>query len=237
MLEELNVPVHCVAGTSMGAIVGGLYASGLGGEEIGRIVREMDWARMFEDDQERADRSFRRKRDDELLLVKAQPGFDIRERAFRFPLGLIEGQQIGLALEELTMPVAGIDDFDDLPIPFRAVATAMGASMAVPGVFAPTRVGGRLLVDGGITNNLPIDVARAMGADILIAVDISTPLHSPENITDVLVLTDQLTSIMTRANTERNLATMSASDIVIVPQLGEITSSDFDRAEEAVQVW
>jgi NTE family protein len=253
VLEEMHIPVHYVAGTSMGAIVGGLYASGLSGDEIADIVREMDWDRMFQDSQERADRSFRRKRDDDLLLVKAQPGFDIREREFKFPLGLIEGQQIGLALKELTLPVAEIDDFDDLPIPFRAVATdigegtmavlgngdlaqAVGASMAVPGVFAPTRVGGRLLVDGGITNNLPMDVARDMGADVLIVVDISTPLHAPEDITDVLILTDQLTSIMTRANTERNLATLSESDIAIVPELGEITGSDFGRADEAVRI-
>lgn len=253
VLEEMRVPVHYVAGTSMGAIVGGLYASGLTGDEIMDVVREMDWDRMFQDNQERADRSFRRKRDDDLLLVKAQPGFDIREGEFKFPLGLIEGQQIGLALKELTLPVSEIDDFDDLPIPFRAVATdigtgttavlgsgdlaqAIGASMAVPGVFAPTRVGGQLLVDGGITNNLPVDVAREMGADILIVVDISTPLHAPEDITDVLILTDQLTSIMTRANTERNLATLAESDMVIVPELGEITSSDFERAEEAVQI-
>ncbi len=253
VLEEMRVPVHCVAGTSMGAIVGGLYASGMSADEIAAAVHEMDWNRMFQDDQDRADRSFRRKRDDRLLLVKAQPGFDIGAREFRFPLGLVEGQQIGLALKELTLPVAEIHDFDRLPIPFRAVATdigdgttavlssgdlaqAIGASMAVPGVFAPTLVDGRLLVDGGITNNLPMDVAREMGADVLIVVDISTPLHPAEKITDVLILTDQLTSIMTRANTERNLAKLTESDIAIVPELGDITGSDFDRAEEAIQV-
>jgi NTE family protein len=253
VLEEMRVPIHYVAGTSMGAIVGGLYASGMSADQIAVAVNEMDWNRMFQDDQDRADRSFRRKRDDDLLLVKARPGFDIRAREFKFPLGLVEGQQIGLALKELTLPVAEIEDFDRLPIPFRAVATdigvgttavlssgdlaqAIGASMAVPGVFAPTLVDGRLLVDGGITNNLPMDVAREMGADVLIVVDISTPLHPPEEITDVLILTDQLTSIMTRANTERNLATLTESDIAIVPELGEIKGSDFDRAEEAVEI-
>jgi NTE family protein len=251
VLEDMRIPVDYVAGTSMGAIIGGLYASGLSADEIAVAVEQMDWEKMFNDDLDRADRSFRRKRDDDLLLVKAQAGYDYSTGEFKLPLGLVEGQRITLAVRALTTRVTGVNDFDQLPTPFRAVATDIGngkvavlghgdlalaitASMAVPGVFAPTLVDGRLLVDGGITDNLPMDVARDMGADILIVVDISTPLHPTEDLTDVLVLTDQLTSIMTRANTERNLATVTEGDIVIVPDLGDITGADFARTGEAM---
>jgi len=251
VLEDMRIPVDYVAGTSMGAIIGGLYASGLSADQIADAVEQMDWPKMFNDDLDRADRSFRRKRDDDFLLVKAQAGYDYRNREFKLPLGLVEGQRITLAVKSLTKQVAEVHDFDALPIPFRAVATdigtgkaavlgqgdlalAMTASMAVPGVFSPTLIDGRLLVDGGITDNLPMDVARDMGADVLIVVDISTPLHPPEDLTDVFVLTDQLTSIMTRSNTERNLATVTADDVVIVPDLGDITGADFDRSAEAI---
>jgi NTE family protein len=251
VLEEMRVPLDYVAGTSMGAIVGGLFASGLSANEIQAAIEAMDWDAMFRDDVDRVDRSFRRKSDDRLLLVKAQPGFDLATREFKLPLGWIEGQRITLALKDFTTQVAAIGDFDQLPTPFRAVATDIGtgraavlsegdlalaitASMAVPGVFSPTIVDGRMLVDGGITNNLPMDVAREMGADVLIVVDISTPLHPPEALTDPLIITDQLTSIMTRSNTERNLATLKAVDIPIVPDLGDITGTDFDRTSEAV---
>ena len=253
VLEESRVPVDYIAGTSMGAIVGGLYASGMSADEIDIAIDAMDWDRMFRDDLERQDRSFRRKRDDDLLLVQAQPGFDLKTGTLKLPLGLIEGQRVTLALKEFTVPVAQIRDFDELPTAFRAVATDIGTgqmavlgegdlalaisgSMAIPGIFSPTVFGDRLLMDGGITNNLPVDVARAMGADIVIVVDISTQLHAPEDLTDIVVLTDQLTSIMTRANTERNLKTLGPGDIAIVPELGNIRTGDFDRTGEAVEI-
>jgi NTE family protein len=250
VLEEMQVPVDYVAGTSMGAIIGGLYASGLSADEIARAIENMDWNAMFRDHPDRKDRSFRRKSEDRRLLVKAQPGLDFRTGELKLPLGFIEGQRITLAIKDLTTQVATVSDFDLLPTPFRAVATDIGtgqavvlgsgdlalsitASMAIPGVFSPTRLDGRVLVDGGITNNLPMDVARSMGADILIVVDISTPLHPPEALSNPLIITDQLTSIMTRSNTERNLATLSSRDILIVPDLGDITSVDFERAQDA----
>ncbi len=250
VLEEMRVPVDYVAGTSMGAIIGGLYASGLSADEIAAAVENMDWNAMFRDQPDRKDRSFRRKSEDRRLLVKAQPGLDFRTGEFKLPLGFIEGQRITLAIKDLTARVATVSDFDRLPTPFRAVATDIGtgkavvldsgdlalsitASMAIPGVFSPTQLDGRVLVDGGITNNLPMDVARGMGADVLIVVDISTPLHPPEALSNPLIITDQLTSIMTRSNTERNLATLSSRDILIVPDLGDITSVDFERAQDA----
>ena len=250
-LEAERIPIDFIAGTSMGSIVGGLYASGMTADEIEQTLLRMDWEHIFNDQPPREARSFRRKRDDDLYLVNARPG--IRDGRLTFPLGAIQGQKLDLALRELTLPVGAISHFDQLSIPFRAVATdlangeavaidhgdlaqAMRASMAVPAVFAPTPIDGRLLVDGGIANNLPIDVVRAMGADIVIAVDISTPFLPLEQITHVFAVATQLTSIMTRGNTDWQISTLTAQDILLVPKLGTLGSADFSRAFEAVSI-
>jgi NTE family protein len=252
MLEELRVPVDYVTGTSIGSIVGGLYAAGLGPSEIEEAVAKLDWEELIREGADRTHQSFRRKQDDRKLLVKAEPGFDLKTQEVKLPAGLIQGQGIKQALREMTVEAAEVEHFDQLAIPFRAMATdlstgqpvelvegnladAMWASMAVPGVFAPARLEGRLLVDGGVANNLPMDVAREMGADVLIVVDISTPLKSADELTDVFLVTDQLTSIMTRANTERQLATLAPGDVQIVPQIEDITTGDFRRLGEAVE--
>lgn len=251
LLEERRVPIDFVAGTSMGAIVGGLYASGLSAAEIEKAVAGIDWVDVLDDVPNRKDRSFRRKRDDDLLLVKAKPGFDIRTAELKLPAGLIEGQEIGLVLRDLTLPAATVERFDDLPIPYRAVATdigvgqsvvldggsladAMRASMSVPGAFSPITIDGRKLVDGGVTNNLPMDVVRDMGADVLIVVDISAPMRTPEQVDSFFAITDQLVNVLTRGNTDQQLATLGARDILILPDLGDITSLDFYRSAEAV---
>ena len=249
VLEELRIPVDYIAGTSMGSIIAGLYASGMTLDQIEHALVTMDWEHIFDDDPPREELSFRRKRDDDLYLVKAKPGF--RDGELKFPAGLIQGQKFDLALRELTLPVSAVKDFDRLTIPFRAVASdigtgqpvvlgsgdlakAMRASMAVPGAFAPAHIDGRVLVDGGITNNLPVSVVRDMGADIVIAVDISTPLASPDEVRNVLEITAQLTSIMTRTNTEQQIASLGERDILIVPDLSDISSADFTRAGEAI---
>lgn len=249
VLEELRIPIDCIAGTSMGSIIGGLYASGATPGEIEAALVDMDWDHIFDDRPPRDERSFRRKRDDDLYLVKARPGYS--DGRIKLPSGMIQGQKFALALRELTLRAANTDDFDHLPIPYRAVASdigtgrsvvlgtgdialAMRASMAVPGVFAATVIDGRTLVDGGITDNLPVDVVRAMGADIVIAVDISTPLLPPEQVRNVLGITEQLTGILTRTNTERQIASLTAGDVLIVPDLGDIGSADFVRSAEAV---
>jgi len=251
VLEEMRVPVDFVAGTSMGATAGGLYASGMSSQQIIEALGRINWEVVLDDREERKDRSFRRKADDRLLPVKAKPGVDLLNAELKLPAGLILGQKIGLLLRDLTLPVAGISDFDQLPTPFRAVTTdigvgtahvvrdgnladAMRASMSVPGAIAPLRLDGRLLVDGGVTNNLPINVARDMGADVLIVVDISTPMRDPDEVDSLLTITDQLINIMTRGNTEAQLATLTANDIQIVPDLGDITTTDFERTIEAV---
>jgi NTE family protein len=248
-LDELRVPVDCVAGTSMGAIVGGLYATGLTAAEIEATVKRIDWLDTFDDLPAREDRSFRRKRDDDLFLVKARPGFS--DGRLKLPQGAIQGQKTYLVLQDLTLAAAGVTDFDDLALPFRAVATdivsgepvvleggglaeAMSASMAVPGVFAPVRIGGQMLVDGGVSMNLPVDVGRDLCGDVIIAVDISTPLLAEDRIDSVFAVADQLANIMTRRNTELQLAALDARDIQIFPDLGDITTTQFERAVEAI---
>ena len=249
VLEEHRIPVDYIAGTSMGAIVGGLYASGMSVRELEALVSHIDWADAFSDRIPRENRSFRRKRDDDLYLVKNKPG--ISGLTLKFPPGLIDGQKIDLLLKKYSLPVVGVRDFDDLAIPFRAVAAdlvtgeavvlgrgdlalAMRASMSIPIVFAPREVDGRLLTDGGISKNLPIDVVRRMGADAVIAVDISTPLQKREQLQSVLAITDQLTGIMTRRDVDEQIASLSGDDVFICPDLGDITTASFDRAGETI---
>lgn len=249
VLEDMRIPIDCVAGTSMGSIIGGLYAAGMTPDEIQQALKTMDWEHIFNDKPPREERSFRRKRDDDLYLVKAKPGYS--DGKIKLPSGLIQGQKFDLALRKLALRVSNIQDFDRLPIPFRAVASdigtgasvilskgdialAMRASMAVPGAFAATTIDGRILVDGGITNNLPISVVRDMCADIVIAVDISTPLMKPEDVRNMLTITQQLAGIMTRTNTEQQIASLTDRDVLIVPDLADITSAHFTRAGEAI---
>ncbi|MGO4999550.1 patatin-like phospholipase family protein [Oceanisphaera sp. W20_SRM_FM3] len=250
VLEQMHIPIDYIAGTSMGSIIGGLYASGMTVDEIEATLKTMDWEHIFNDDPPRKDRSFRRKRDDNLYFVKAKPGIT-DQGELKFPTGAVQGQKFDLALRELTLPISTTTDFDKLYIPFRAVAsdietgtkvvlssgdlaTAMRASMSVPGAFAATKIDGKLLVDGGITDNIPIDVVRDMGADIVIAVDISSPYMPGEDVDNLFQITLQLTSILTRVNADRQIATLTGRDVLIVPKLGDITSSDFTRSQEAI---
>ena len=249
VLEENLIPVDYIVGTSMGAIVGALYASGMSPDELEAVISHIDWSDAFVDRIPRKDRSFRRKRDDDLYLIKPKPG--VSKDGLEFPLGILDGQKIDLLLKRHTLRVTTVRDFDELSIPFRAVAAdietgeavvighgdlalAMRASMSIPVVFAPRIIGGRLLVDGGISSNLAIDVVRQMGADVVIAVDISSPLQTREEIKSVLAVTDQLASILTRRNTDLEISTLTDRDVFIEPDLGDIKTASFDRAKDAV---
>jgi NTE family protein len=249
VLREQNVPIDCIAGTSMGAIIGGLYASGMSLEEIEQAIDDIDWDSVFDDSTYRADKTFRRKRDDDDFLIKRPLGFN--DGSIKMPLGLVQGQKIDLVLSKLTLPVALIDDFDKLTIPFRSVAadivtgeqvvlgsgnlaTAIRASMSIAAAMAPVLIDGRMLVDGGISANLPISVVREMGADIVIAVDISTPLKSKDEIGSVLSVTEQLSGFLTRRNVQAEIATLTETDVFVEPDLGDIATADFDRIREAV---
>jgi len=249
VLERERIPIDYVAGTSMGSIVGGMYASGMPPEEIERQMAAIDWDDVFHDKVDREDRSYRRKTDDRLWLFGAKPGFS--EGKLKLPPGLVQGQKIGLLLTSLTLPVAEIESFDDLPIPFRAIAAdiqtgekvvldsgnlakAIRASMAVPAALSPVPWDGRRLVDGGIASNLPVEVVKDMGADIIIAVDLGEALSEHELGESLLSIVDQLTGMLVRDNVERELAMLEESDILILPDLGDIGSGDFDRVVEAI---
>ncbi len=226
----------------MGAVVGGLYASGLSAREIESLMTSVNWQDAFRDRPPREDLTFRRKQEDENFLVKFPLG--VRGSHIQLPKGLIQGQKLSQTLRRLTLPVAHITSFDDLPTRFRAVATdletgeavvmksgdlttAMRASVSAPGVFAPVERDGRLLVDGGISENIPVDVARSMGVDIVIVVDVGYPLLTRDKLTSVPVISNQMLAILIQKNSRQQLATLSKDDIVIAPQLGDTSSFDF----------
>jgi NTE family protein len=242
MLDRLHVPVDVIAGTSMGAVVGGLYASGMSGEEIERALATVNWQAAFRDRPPRTQLNYRRKEEDREFLVNLPLG--LQGRRLVIPKGLVQGQLLTKTLRKLTLPVARITDFDQLPTRFRAVATnletgapviladgdlttAMRASMSVPGVFTPVEYRNELLVDGGLADNLPIDVARALGVDILIVVDAGFPLQRSKNLNSLPSITNQMLAILLRRNIERDLATLGPKDIVVTLQLGDFSSYDF----------
>ncbi len=249
VLEAEHIPVDYVVGTSMGAIIGGLYAEGMSPEEIEAQIRAINWQEISKDKPPRQILAFRRKEDDLHDLVQLDIGF--KDRHLIFPRGLLAGQNLSLLLRRLTLPAIHIRDFDRLSIPFRAVAadietgrpavlaagdlaTAMRASMAVPGVFAPVPWEGRLLVDGGIARNLPIDVARALGADVVIVVDVGTPLLTREQLRSVIDISLQVTRVLTHQNAVEQIATLKSRDVYIHPDLGGIGTVDFDRYAQAI---
>jgi len=249
VIDDLHVPIDAIACTSMGGGVGGLYASGFSAREIESIMTSVNWQDAFRDRPIRTDLTFRRKEEEENFLVNFPLG--LRSHHFQLPKGLIQGQKLSEILRRLTMPVAEIKDFDQLPIRFRAVATdletgnsvvmhdgdlasAMRASLSAPGVFAPVERDGHLLVDGGLAENLPIDVARSMGVDILIVVDVSTPLVAREKLTSAPAISNQMLAILIRRNEQRQLESLSKSDMRIIPILGDYSPFDFSIVARAV---
>ncbi len=251
VLEEQKVPIDAIAGTSMGAVVGGLYASGLSAADIERVMTSVDWQDAFRDRPARTDLNFRRKLEDQNFLVKFPLG--LKGRKFRLPRGLVQGQKLTQILRGLTLPVAQVQSFDELAIPFRAVATdlvtgdrvildhgdlatAMRASLSAPGVFSPVETEGRMLVDGGLSSNLPIDVAREMGVDILIVVDCGFPLLERNKLVSVATVSNQMLAILIRHNTAEQRKTLGAQDIVIDPALGDFSSLDFSDHARAMRI-
>ncbi|HUM03665.1 MAG TPA: patatin-like phospholipase family protein, partial [Thermoanaerobaculia bacterium] len=218
VLEEMRIPVDYVAGTSIGSIIAGLYATGLSPDEMEKILKETDWDAAVADDPPRKEISYRRKEDDDLYLIKAELGFS--QGKMVLPTGLLAGEKLGILLRKFTLPFSEVRDFDRFPIPYRAVAAdlatgnpvvlskgdiarAMRASMAIAGFFSPVELDGKLLTDGGAARNLPVDVVRAMGADVVIAIDISTPLRGQDELTNLFAITNQTIGFLTRLNVIR----------------------------------
>jgi NTE family protein len=242
VLEKLRIPVDYVAGTSIGSIVAGLYATGLSPEEMEKILKETDWDAAVEDNPSRKEISYRRKEDDDLYLIKAELGFSHGKMVL--PTGLLDGEKLGILLRKFTLPFSEVHDFDRFPIPYRAVAAdlatgnpvvlskgdiarAMRASMAIAGFFSPVELDGKLLTDGGAARNLPVDVVRAMGADIVIAIDISTPLAPQEKLTNLFAITNQTIGFLTRLNVLRSIETLGPRDVLIAPDLEGIGTTNF----------
>jgi NTE family protein len=250
VLEELRVPVDVIAGTSMGSIVGAAYATGMTVEEMEKAIALITTQALFTDRPPRQDQTMRVKEDD--LLPFIVPELGVTADGIQLPKGIVTGVALEGELRKLVQ-IANVRSFDDLPIPLRAIATDIGsgamvvlkegsvvqairASMSVPGAVAPVEIDKRLLVDGGLVRNLPVDIARAMGADVVIAVNLGTPLLRPDQITSVLSVTFQMINILTEQNVNRSLAELKPQDVLIVPELGDYSSADFDNLTKTVPI-
>jgi NTE family protein len=251
VLEEQKIPVDYIAGTSMGAIVGALYASGLSAGELEKVITAIDWKDVFSGEPDRRDRDYRRKREDYEILSGLSVG--IKDGKVVMPKGLIKDQKVNVLFEMLMLHTSDIDDFDKLPIPYRAVAAdletgemvvlkggrladAARASMSVPGAFPPVELNGRLLIDGGIVRNVPIDIVREMGADIIICIDVDKPLTTRKELGGSLTILNQMIDIMMKKNVREQTKTLGPQDVYINPDLGALGSGDFDKAAEISRV-
>ncbi len=250
VLEALRVPIDCIAGTSMGSLVGGAYATGMSLADMEALVGGLSTEKLFVERPPRQDLTIRRKLDDHTNLFTPEIG--VSKDGLMLPKGAVSGVQLETVLRQLAK-APGYRNFDDLPIPYRAVATdlvsgkpvvfrrgelanVMRASMSVPGAVAPEEYEGKLLVDGGLTDNLPVDVARTMGADVIIAVNLGTPLMKREELTSIVGVTAQMLNILTEQNVRASLASLRPTDILIEPELGDFSATDFDHLPQTIPI-
>jgi NTE family protein len=250
VLEELRVPVDVVSGTSMGSVVGGLYAAGLSPEELSAAIQGIDWVKVFDDKPDRQELSFRRKQDDRNFLTNLRLGF--KDWRFFIPTGLVEGQKLDFILRSLTLNSDGVALIEDLQLPFRAVATdiatgeavvfdegelavAQRASMSIPAAFSPVEIDGRMLVDGFVANNLPIDVAQGMGAEAVIAVDVSTPISTREELTSAIAIQGQVGTFPVQESQRLQIERLHPGDVLLTPALGDLSSASFPKMPEAIE--
>ncbi|MFA0045469.1 patatin-like phospholipase family protein [Vibrio sp. 10N.261.51.F11] len=247
-LEEMQIPVDYITGTSMGSYVGGLYATGMSADEIESFIYTVDWNRGYRDRVNRSDRRVRDKEYEDRYQLNTDLGLGWGEIKAR--KGVVQGQNMLRILRETTGNLSSFDSFDHLAIPYRSVATdiieleevvidhghlvdAMMASMSVPGALPPYDLDGRMLVDGGVTNNMPVDVARAMGADIVIAVDISTNYKGKDDFTNFLAAADQLSNYLVQRSTQEQAETLTDDDVFLRPDVGEMETTEFDKMPSA----
>ena len=248
-LERRQIPIDVIAGTSMGAVVGSMYAIGNDAAQIGAIAHGIDWVSVFNDSLQRSELTFRRKTENRDILLNFRLG--VKDGRPALPRGVLGGQKLFATIQQLFAPWRATENFDDLAIPFRAVATnivtgdavAMGAgnlstavfaSMAIPGAFPPLERGGLLLVDGGISNNLPVDVARAMGVDIVIVVDVGEPPAAADKLTSALGVLNQMQLLLGYDAIRRQRASLGARDVLIEPDITGLSPASFDRLDDAI---
>ncbi|WP_407668206.1 patatin-like phospholipase family protein [Paraburkholderia ferrariae] len=249
VLEENRIPVDCIAATSMGAVVGGLYASGMNADEMLNRLESVNLADIAFDVTARQDLPQSRREDERLYVGSLSFGFG--QHGFRLPAGLVQGNRLQALLQEWTSAVPVSQPFDRLPIPFRAIATdlrtgqevvlqqgslplAIRASMALPGLFAPAEVDGRTLVDGGLVSNLPIETARDMGANVVIAVDIGSPLRPLDALASPADVAQQMIGILIHQNVALQRKQLEPGDVLIEPALGSLSFTDFANANQAI---
>ncbi len=250
VLEQLHVPVDCIAATSMGAVVGGLYASGLSPSELEARLSHTNLSDIAFDRNERAQLPQAQREDNFQYPIGISAGYG--DGKFKLPMGLVQGNRLLALLQNWTAQLPGDIAFDQLPVRFRAVATDLGsgqavvldhgslplairASVAVPGLFAPIKVDNKVLVDGGLVSNLPVQLARDMGADVVIAVNIGTPLDDPETLASPAAVTQQMVTILMGQNVAAQKALLRPGDVLLEPQLGDLSFTDFSRAGDGIQ--
>ena len=248
VFEEHNIPIDYIAGTSMGAMVGGLYGSGLSASEIEEILLPVDWVALYDDEPERRDRAYRRKEEDQRYILD----FELGQKGFRLivPKGLSSWRKLNFLLRSHLQPVAHINQFRDLPIPFKAMVTnivtgesvaidhgdlavAIRASMSLPGMFAPQIIDGESYVDGGVVNNLPVDTVREMGADVVVAVDIGSRLRGEEGLNEIMDFSAQSKGLLARQVVEDML---SRADLVLSPELAGFGTLGFSARDTILRL-
>ncbi len=249
VLEEYHVPVDMIVGTSMGAIVGGLYAAGWSVEEIESKVGTIDWGAVFVDRLPRQAKTFRRKEEDSRFLVPLKMRF--KNWKPYLPPALLGGQTMELLFQGLEIEATGEHDFDRFPVPYRAVAAdlstgeavvigtgslakAMRASMSLPGILPPVEIDGKPLADGGVAANFPIRIAKSLGAEVIVGVDITSPLRSTAELGNLLKRIDQATNLLTNANRVDDMKAVGPDDVILVPNLVEVTFFDLPKTLETI---
>src|SRR5688572_1240216 len=251
VLEELRIPIDCIAGTSMGALVGGAYAAGVSPREIIELVREQDWIGIFDDTAGRAEVNVRRKELDDRYFSGLE--FGISGKGLRYREGAVAGEKLKLFFNRLVRAELGDRPIEELALPISIIATdigtgdrvairsgnltsAMRASMSVPGLLAPVPREGRKLVDGGLTDNLPIDEARKLcGADTVIAVNVGSPLLKPDQVTGIVTVLGQVVNLLTEQNVAKSRASLGANDIYLQVEMPDIGATQFTRQLEAAE--
>jgi len=246
-LEEHRIPVDCLAGTSIGGLIGGMYAMGMTPSEISDFIHSVDWERALASGPSYEEMSFRRREDRREYQVAFQMG---ARHGIQLATGISSGHYVGLTIDRLTLPYSTLASFDDLPIPYRCTATdflaaqsltlkdgslasAMRATMSIPGVFPPVEREGRILVDGGLLNNVPTGLVREMNAGVVIGVDIGTPLGDLKNIATLGGILRQASIVMTMDSDRRNLL---LADVIITPDLGDHSILDFSAIDELIRL-
>ncbi len=249
-LERQRIPIDLIVGNGFGGLIGGLYASGMTVDEIEELLTETDWLDIFNPDTKREDLSFRRKQDDDDFLIKYRVG--IKDGQAQLPTALIPNDKLGFLLQKVTAGTKGVTSFDDLPVPFRAMAMdlvtgelvaldsggldrAILATLTPPGTLPPVKIDERVFVSGALLNNLPVDAARDQGADIIIVVDVGVFTVEANDLNSVFAVVGQVAHLAQQENSRRSITQMRTTDILISPQVGPYAETDFSAIKARIE--